>query len=181
MVIGENMKEIILIGGGTFSPVVIDAIVENDEYSEYSIKGILDDKGLCSVNYDYPHLGKVEDIYKFKTDDTFFVISIGSPKARKLISEKYPDVNYLTVIDKSANITRNVRIGKGSIILKNTVINAFAEIEDFVIVNTGAIIDHHCKIGRYSHIGHGVITWESAVVSEAQHILPGQVIMGEKK
>ncbi|MBQ8808112.1 MAG: hypothetical protein IJZ81_02255 [Clostridia bacterium] len=175
------MKKIILIGGGTFSPVVIDAILENEKYSEYEIAGILDDKGLCSVNYDYPHLGKVEDIYKFATDDTFFVISIGSPKVRRIIAEKYPDINYLTVIDKTANISSNVKVGKGSIILKGTIINAFAEISDFVIVNAGAIVDHHCKIGKYSHIGHGVITWESAVLNECQHIFPGQVIMGKKE
>ena len=174
------MKKIILIGGGTFSPVVIDAILENEKYSEYTIEGILDDKGICGVNYDYPHLGKVEDIYKFSSEDTFFVISIGSPKARKSIREKYQGINYLTVIDKSANISKNAKIGQGSIILKGTIINAFASLGEQVIVNSGAIIDHHCKIGKYSHIGHGVITWESAVVSEAEHILPGQVIKGEK-
>ena len=174
------MKKIILIGGGTFSPVVIDAILENEKYAEYKIEGILDDKGLCSENYDYPHLGKIEDVYKFATDDTFFVISIGSPKVRRMIAEKYPDINYLTVIDKTANITGNVKIGKGSIILKGTIINAFAKIEDFAIVNAGAIVDHHCTIGNYTHIGHGVITWECAKIDEAQHIFPGTVIKGEK-
>ncbi len=177
---GDNMKKIILIGGGKFSPVVIDAISENKEYSEYTIKGILDDKGICSINYNYPHLGKVEDAEKFASEDTYFVISIGSPKARKKIAESHPSLNYLTVIDKSANITANVKIGEGSIILKGTIINAFASLGDHVIVNSGAIVDHHCVIGNYSHIGHGVITWECAKIDEAQHIFPGTVIKGEK-
>lgn len=175
------MKKIVLIGGGTFSTVVIDAILENDTYSDYTIEGILDDKGLCDENYDYPHLGKIEDVYKFASDDTFFVISIGSPKVRKIIAEKYPDINYLSVVDVTANISSNVKIGKGSIILKGTIINAFAKIADFAIVNAGAIVDHHCTIGKYTHIGHGVITWGSAVIGEEQHVFPGQVIMGEKK
>ena len=174
------MKKIILIGGGTFSPVVIDAILGNEKYAEYKIEGILDDKGICSINYNYPHLGKVEDAEKFAADDTFFVISIGSPKARKSIAEKYPNLNYLTVIDKSANITENVKIGEGSIVLKGAIINAFASLGSHVIVNSGAIVDHHCKIGDYSHIGHGVITWECAKIDEAQHISPGIVIKGEK-
>jgi len=174
------MKKIILIGGGTFSPVVIDAILENEKYSDYKIEGILDDNGICRINYDYPHLGKVDDAEKFSAEDTLFVISIGSPKARKAITEKHPDLNYLTVIDKSANISKNVKIGKGSIILKGTIINAFAKIGDQVIINSGAIVDHHCNIGKYSHIGHGVITWECAKIEEAQHIFPGTVIKGEK-
>lgn len=180
MTIGDNMKKIILIGGGTFSPVVIDAILENEKYSDYEIQGILDDGGICRINYDYPHLGKVDDAEKFADDDTFFVISIGSPKARKSIFEKHPDLNYLTVIDKSANISKNVEIGKGSIVLKGTIINAFAVLQDQVIVNSGAIVDHHCVIGKYSHVGHGVITWECAKIDEGQHIMPGTVIKGEK-
>ena len=180
MTIGDNMKKIILIGGGTFSPVVIDAILENEKYSEYEIKGILDDNGICRINYDYPYLGKVDDAEKFADEDTCFVISIGSPKARKKIAESHPNLKYLTVIDKSANISSNVKIGEGSIILKGTIINAFASLGDHVIVNSGAIVDHHCVIGNYSHIGHGVITWECANIEEAQHIFPGTVIKGEK-
>ena len=174
------MKKIILIGGGTFSPVVIDAILENEKYKDYEISGILDDNGICSVNYDYPHLGRVEDAEKFADDDTCFVISIGSPGARRKIAEEHPDLKYITVIDKSANISANVKIGTGSIVLKGTIINAFAQIEDQVIVNSGAIIDHHCIIGKYSHIGHGVIIWECAKTDEAQHLFPGTVIKGEK-
>ena len=176
----DIMKKIILIGGGTFSPVVIDSILENEKYRDYEIKGILDDKGICRINYNYPHLGKVDDAEKFAHEDTYFVISIGSPKARKSIFEKHPDLNYLTVIDRSANISKNVKIGRGCIVLKGTIINAFAELCDQVIVNSGAIVDHHCVIGNYSHIGHGVITWECAKIDEAQHIFPGTVIKGEK-
>lgn len=176
----DIMKKIILIGGGTFSPVVIDAILENEKYSDYKIEGILDDNGLCRINYDYPHLGKVDEAENFLSDDTFFVISIGSPKARKAIAEKHPGLNYLTVIDKSANISANVKIGQGCIVLKGTIINAFATLGNHVIVNSGAIVDHHCDIGNYCHVGHGVITWECAKIPEAQHIFPGTVIKGEK-
>lgn len=172
------MKKMVLIGGGTFSTVVIDAILGNDTYSDYTIEGILDDKGLCDENYDYPHLGKIEDVYKFASDDTFFIISIGSPKVRKMIAEKYPDINYLTIIDTTANISSNVKIGNGSIILKGTIINAFAQIGDFAIVNAGAIVDHHCTIGSYSHVGQGAVLWHSAKISEAEHLLPGVVIKG---
>ena len=174
------MKKIILIGGGTFSPVVIDAILENEQYADYEIQGILDDNGICKINYDYPLLGKVDDAEKFADNNTFFVISIGSPNARKTIFEKHPRLNYLTVIDKSANISKNVKVEDGCIILKGTIINAFAQLEKQVIVNAGAIVDHHCIIGKYSHIGHGVITWECAKIDEAQRILPGTVIKGEK-
>lgn len=173
------MRKIILIGGGTFSTVIIESILENPIYAEYEIIGFLDDGKICRENYEYPLLGKIDDIYKFADKDTLFVMSIGSPQVRKMISERYPDINYLSVIDKSAYISKKAKLGKGCIVLKNVIINAFSDIGDFAIVNAGAIIDHHCKIGKCSHIGHGVIVWKSAEVDEDRHIYPGQVLSGQ--
>ena len=172
------MKKIIIIGAGTFSTVIIDAILENPLYSDYIIEGFLDDGKICDGNFDYPLLGKVSDAEKFCSHDTFFVIAIGSPSARKNVSQSHPDLNYMTVIDKSANISKYASIGKGCIILKNTSVNTLVRMEDFSIANTGSIIDHHVKVGRYSHIGQGVVLWHSAQIPEAEHLLPGTVIKG---
>ena len=172
------MKKIIIIGAGTFSTVVIDAILENPLYEDYSIEGFLDDGQICDGNFDYPLLGKISDAEKFNEKDTYFVLAIGSPQARKNIAESHPYINYLTVIDKSANISKYATIGKGCVIMKNTSINTLVKVDDFSIVNTGAIVDHHVKVGRYTHVGQGVIIWHSAQIDEAQHLLPGTVIKG---
>lgn len=172
------MKKIIIIGAGTFSTVVIDSILGNSCYENYEINGFLDDGKICEGNFDYPLLGKIDDIEKFADENTHFIIAIGNCQARSKISEKYPDINYLTVIDKSANVSEHASIGKGCIILKNTSVNAMTVIGDFSIVNAGAIIDHHCKIGQYCHIGQGVVMWNSAAVESETHLLPCSVTKG---
>ncbi len=173
------MKKVILIGGGTFSSVVIDAILDNDAYSQFIIEGIIDDARISGGNIEYPYLGKIEDIPKFVSEDVFFVISIGNPSTRKVIAEKYPELNYLTVIDKTANISDSAKIGKGNIILKSVIVNAFVQTEAFAIINAGAIVDHHCLIEKYSHIGQGAVLWNSAHIQEASHIFPLTVIKGK--
>ena len=172
------MKKIIIIGAGTFSAVVIDSILENPLYSDYEIKGFLDDGKISDGNFDYPLLGKINDAEKLSDKETFFVLAIGSPKIRGEIYEKHSDLNYLTVIDRSANISKYASIGKGCIILKNTSINTLVKMDDFSIANTGAIIDHHVKVGRFCHIGQGVVLWHSAQVPEGEHLFPGTVLKG---
>ena len=172
------MKKIIIIGAGTFSTVVIEAILENPLYSDYVIDGFLDDGKISEGNFDYPLLARTADAEKFMDKDTFFVIAIGSPEARKKIFEAHPDLNYMAVIDKTANISKYASIGKGCIILKNTSINTLVRMDDFSIANTGAIIDHHVKVGRYAHVGQGVVLWHSAIISEGEHLFPGTVIKG---
>ena len=172
------MKKIIIIGAGTFSTVVIDSILENPFYADYKIEGFLDDGQICDGNFDYPLLGKIDDAEKFNDKETFFVLSIGSPQARQAIAEKHPYLNYMTVIDKSANISNYASIGKGCVILKNTSINTLVRVDDFAIVNTGAIVDHHVKIGRYCHVGQGVVLWHSAQIKDGEHLFPGTVIKG---
>ncbi len=172
------MKKIIIIGAGTFSTVVIESILENPFYEDYEIEGFLDDGSICDGNFDYPLLGKIDDAEKFNDKDTYFVLAIGSPDARRSIAEKHPYLNYLTVIDKSANISKYATIGKGCVIMKNTSINTLVRVDDFAIVNTGAIVDHHVKVGRYTHVGQGVVLWHSAQVDECQHLFPGTVIKG---
>ena len=170
------MKKIIIIGAGTFSTVVIDSILDNPSYSDYSVEGFLDDGKICDGNFDYPLLGKIDDAQKFSDKDTYFVLAVGSPVIRKAIAQKQPYLNYLTIIDKSADISRYATIGKGCVILKNTSINTLAKIDDFAIVNTGAIVDHHVKVGRYCHIGQGVVLWDSVHIGEGEHLVPGTTV-----
>lgn len=158
--------------------MVIDSILENPFYQEYKIEGFLDDGKICDGNFDYPLLGKISDAEKFNDKETFFVLAIGSPEARENITEKHPSLNYMTIIDKSANISNYATIGKGCIILKNTSINTLVKIDNFAIVNTGAIVDHHVKIGRYCHIGQGVVLWHSAQIKDGEHLFPGTVVKG---
>ena len=172
------MKKIIIIGAGTFSTVVIDSILENPFYADYTIEGFLDDGQICDGNFDYPLLGKIDDAEKFNDKETYFVLAIGSPQARQTIAEKHPYLNYITVIDKSANISKYATIGKGCVIMKNTSINTLVRIDDFAIVNTGAIVDHHVKVGRYCHVGQGVVLWHSAQIKDGEHLFPGTVIKG---
>lgn len=83
--------------------------------------------------------------------DLPIVIGIGNNEIRKKISECIRH-EFFKLIHPSAQIAKSVKIGKGSVVLQNAVIQANSEIGDHVIVNVGAVIDHDNKIGDYVHV-----------------------------
>lgn len=57
-----------------------------------------------------------------------------------------------SLIHQSAVISSFAVIGKNVQILAGAIIGSFATLEDFVIVNSGANVDHDCKIGKRTHL-----------------------------
>lgn len=63
---------------------------------------------------------------------------------------------FASLIAPTAIISSNSRIGEGSAIMTGAIINR-ATLGENVIVNSGAIVEHHCVIGDNSFIGPGVV------------------------
>jgi len=57
-----------------------------------------------------------------------------------------------SLIHKSAIISPFANIGKSVQVLAGSIIGAFTSIGDYSIINTGANVDHDCKIGRNCHL-----------------------------
>ena len=94
-----------------------------------------------------------------------FILGIGDNRIRQKIAHFIlsKNIEVLNVIHPSALISDNVLIGKGNFISKQTSINPLAQIGNFCIINTGAIIEHEC------------------IISDAAHIAPGAVLAGNVK
>ena len=78
-------------------------------------------------------------------------------KRRKLI-EEYEKIGarFESLIAPTAIITPNSRIGEGCAIMAGAIINR-AFLSENVIVNSGAIVEHDCKIGKNSFVGPGAV------------------------
>ena len=107
-----------------------------------------------------------------------FILGIGDNKIREttynlLISKR---INVLNVIHPSSQISKQLKIGKGNFVSKNTAINPLVTIEDACIINTGAIIEHECYISKAAHIGPGVVLAGNVYVGERSFIGANTVI-----
>ncbi|WP_025614783.1 MULTISPECIES: acetyltransferase [Cellulophaga] len=109
------------------------------------------------------------------------VIAIKDIKLRAIvarsISEKVPDFIFVSVIHPTSIIGRKSKIGKGSIIMANTIINTYTNIKDFCIIESNTSIDHDSIINNFSNINSGVTTGGNLQVGEETIIDLGVCIL----
>ena len=74
----------------------------------------------------------------------------------------------ISIIHSSAYISKTSTIGKSVTVLVNAVVHTNSQIGDFCCINTGAIVEHDCIIGKNVFIGLEVIF--DSVYSKNIHI-----------
>ncbi len=113
------MKDLYIIGAGGFGREV-SWLVEriNKVKKTWNIKGYVDDNesihGLTL--YDYPVLGGLD--YLSELEGSSVVCAVANVNARKKIVDRLSDYNleFVTLIDPSVIMAKNVSIGEGTII-----------------------------------------------------------------
>ena len=139
------METIALIGAGGHCKVIIDLI---KLLNKFKIVGIYDDNKKGSFN-GYTILGNTKEI-DIKISN--FIITIGNDKIRKKIYENNQHLNWCSLIHPSAIISKNVKIGKGSVICAGFILQTDVIIGNHCIINTGSSIDHESVIGDFCSI-----------------------------
>lgn len=144
------MNRLIIIGAGGHGKVIADNALKN----RYESIGFIDDNVKGDI-MGFPIIGTSADIARFDDGNTDFIIGIGNNAIRKTIAETY-NVNWVSLVHPSAQIAFNAKIGKGTAVMANAVVNVCATVGEHCIINTGAIVEHDNVIEDYVHISPGV-------------------------
>lgn len=155
-----NKEKIILIGGGGHCKSCIDVI---ETEGKYSIAGIVDVKEKIGEKIlGYKIIGSDDDIPVLIKQYKNVIVTIGqitSPENRIRvfkILEEYIAILPI-IVSPYAYVSKHAKIGKGTMIFHNVVINAGAQIGENCIINTKALIEHDAAIGNHCHISTGAI------------------------
>ena len=191
-------SKIVLLGGGGHCKSVIDVIrLEN----KYNILGILDvpekiDQSLLGV----PFIGTDEIIPELAEQFNYFVITLGHlgfPTRRKELFTSVLKYNgeLPVIISPSAYVSRDSKIGMGSVIFHSSVINASVTVGVNSIINTGSIVDHdsiigddvhistrtvingQCDVGDMSFVGSGAVVSHNVSIGKNNIIGAGSVVL----
>jgi sugar O-acyltransferase (sialic acid O-acetyltransferase NeuD family) len=168
-------RKVILIGYSGHAFVIAETALENG----LEIIGYSDKEKSDSDPYDLSYLGfeKNDDFIGWQKKVTF-VLGIGDNKLRQnianLIESKGKTIE--TIVHKTANISKNAVIGKGSFINKNVVVNALAVVGKNVILNTGCIIEHECVLADAVHIAPGAVLAGNVSIGERTFVGANAVI-----
>ncbi len=173
-------KAIFIVGASGHAKVIID-ILENE--GVYEIIGLIDSfKNNGEEVLGYKVMGKEENLPELikKHEGASVIIAIGDNWVRHLVKEKLmklaPEVTFATTIHPSAQIAKHVKIGKGVVIMAGAIINSESVIEDFVIVNTKASIDHDGLLKSFSSLAPGVTLGGNVTVGNYASVSIGATV-----
>ena len=140
-----------IIGAGGHAKVVIAALHANS----IACAGVFDDdRSLWGKKIlDIPILGAVEELRDVSS--ILAVNAIGNNSTRRAISERFRNINWLTVIHPNTWIHSSVKIGCGTVVFAGSVLQPDTIIGQHSIINTSASVDHDCVIGDFCHIAPG--------------------------
>jgi len=175
-----NNQKVIIVGSSGHSKVIIDIF---EKENKYQIVGLLDayrNKGEETLGYKV--IGKEDDlpVLLSKNSNCKIFIAIGDNWIRNKVMNKIieivPNIDFATTIHPSAQIGKNVQIGKGVAIMAGAIINSDTKIGDFTIINTKASIDHDSKMLNFSSLAPNVTTGGNVSIGEFSAISIGATI-----
>lgn len=173
----EELKRLLLIGGGGHCRSVADSVLTLKAYSKI---GIIDYDNSQALGI--PVVGTDEDLPQMISDgwtDAFITVgSVGNTQTRRRLYNLVKNLGYHipSIVDPTATVARKVRIGEGAYIGKRAVINTGSWIGPCTIINTGAIVEHDCVIGDFSHISPEAVLCGQVYVGDDSHIGAASVV-----
>lgn len=159
-------KRIIIVGA-------FHEMIELCEDCGLEIVGIIDNQHIGDY-YGCPILGTDEDAEQLfrEYSDCRVVLTPDLPKVREKLHELYSQIGFqfATVISPKAIISRNAKIGKGTVIQACVNVSAGSTIGDFVKLNTYANIMHDDVVGNYATIAPNAVLLGYVHVGESSYI-----------
>jgi len=155
-----NRPQIILIGAGGHSRSCIDVI---EQEGRFAIAGVVDcpDSEEVSV-LGYPVLGTDADLASLRKQYTFALVAVGqikSPAVRIQLFDRLKSLRFELPFIQSprAYVSKHARVGFGTIVMHDALINAGASVGENCIINSKALIEHDAMVGSHCHISTGAI------------------------
>tara|TARA_B100001057_G_scaffold210558_1_gene211117 strand:- start:3851 stop:4432 length:582 start_codon:yes stop_codon:yes gene_type:complete len=174
--------KIAIIGSGGHAKSCIEVI---EGIKNIKIVGLIDNDPSKKIGK-YKVICNEKNIIKLKKITKNLILGIGSLRdnlKRTMIFNKFKRLGFYfpSLISKNSFISKNSKIGEGTIIFHHVFINSGSEIGKNCIVNNKSLIEHDVKIHDHCHISTGVIINGNCEVFKGSFIGSGSVILNNLK
>lgn len=173
-----------IIGAGGHGHVVADIILSMQEHSHFEIGTVVFlDRNPALHGSTVAGL-KVEGAPESADwAEMAAIVAIGDNRKREgwFSHLNTRNVSLINAVHPSALLSRSSEVGSGAMICARVIVNPRASIEDNVILNTGSIVEHHCHVGKHSHVGPGAVLGGGVRIGENALIGLGARILPERR
>ena len=165
-------SKLILIGGGGHCKSCIDVI---EQENKFIIAGIVDINTAVSDLLGYPLFGIDDDLAMLKSNYDYALVTVGQIKTpsiriRLLDYAKTLGFKLPSIISPRAYVSKHAKIGQGTIVMHDALINAGVLVGDNCIINTKTLIEHDAVIENNCHISTGAIINGGAIVKQGTFV-----------
>ncbi len=179
------MEDILLVGLGGHAHSVADSI---EQGGKYNIIGFLDKEEMLGKRFrDYRVLGTDDAMERYYADgvrNAFVTIGfLGYGSVRERLYNRLKEAGYTLpdIIDGTAVVSDHVKLAEGIFVGRKAVLNAGAEIGKMSIINTGAIVEHDCMVGAFTHIAVGSVLCGGVSVGSRTLVGANAVVIQERR
>ena len=162
-------QDIILIGGGGHCRSVIDVIeLEN----KYTIAGIVvNDLPKGSNILGYEVIGCDDDLAVLHEKYKNAIVTIGqirSSHIRIKLFRKLKEIGYVLpiVVSPLAYVSRYAKVGEGTVVMHQALLNANVQVGENCIINTKALLEHDVTVEDHCHIATAAVVNGGTIVRE---------------
>ncbi len=172
------MNEIILIGDGGHCKSVIDVIEQQDLFKIAGIVGT--SKSVGNEVLGYKIIGKDCDLQKLSAKYSYALIAFGqmhSSDKRANLFNLLIKYGYIlpAVISPRAYVSEHSKIGSGTIVMHDSIVNAGVNIGDNCIINSKALIEHDTIINNHCHVSTNAVINGNVLIEEGCFIGSGAI------
>lgn len=173
-------NKIIIIGSGGHARSCIEII---NQSKKYRVAGIVTkEKTVLNKINNIPIVGSDKDLVKLRKKFKYCFIGVGQLKNYNLkqrLYNKLKKLNFIIpkIVSNFSVVSKNAKIGEGTIIMNNVFINSHSEIGSNCIINNGSIIEHDVCIAANTHISTGVIVNGESKIETNSFIGSGSIIV----
>lgn len=171
---------IIVIGAGGHALVVADALLAAGEV----VLGFTDadpsrhGRRLCNL----PVLGDDDRVLAGLASDSTHLVNgiggVGGAGLRQRVQERLQKIGwrFVGVRHPSAIVSSFARVEDGVQLLAASVVQAGADIAGGCIVNTGAVVEHDCRLGEHVHVAPRALLCGDVEIGARSHVGAGAVV-----
>lgn len=164
----------VVLGAGGHAKVVIATL----QAAGWEVAGVFDDDDATwgSEILGLPVRGPLEAARDVDPDGA--VVAVGRNRQRQAVAGRV-ELPWISVVHPSAVVHESVSLGQGTVVFAGVVIQPDTVVGAHAILNTGASVDHDCRLGDLVHaapgsrLGGGVVAGNGALLGLGCSVLPG--------
>jgi sugar O-acyltransferase (sialic acid O-acetyltransferase NeuD family) len=147
------VTRVIIVGGGGHGRSVAEIVLAD---ARLQLVGFVDDAAASLGRiFDLPVLATTHELVACRAHADAAVVAIGNNRLREEFCNRAAAAGFElpTIVHPRAIVAPSASIAAGCTIMAGAIIGTQATLGRAVIVNSGSVVDHHCRVDDFGHVG----------------------------